>query len=86
MQPVLVQDLHNREVVTAGGTKLGLLKDVSIDLDSGRIVQFCVKQGLIGIGSADLLIAADAVIEIREDAIVVKDLMVGESAPAVVGA
>ncbi|MCX6781437.1 MAG: PRC-barrel domain-containing protein [Candidatus Magasanikbacteria bacterium] len=82
MQPVLVQDLHNREVVTASGTKLGLLKDVSIDIDSGRVVQFYVKHGLIGIGGTDLLIAADAVIEIREDVIVVKDLAVGEPIPA----
>lgn len=81
MQPMMVHDLHNRAVVTFDGTKLGSLKDVVIDIDSGRVLQYCVKHGLIG--GEDLLVSSDAVIEIRPDAIVVKDATVLGVTPAV---
>ena len=79
MQPVLVHDLHNRSVVTQGGTKLGSLKDVAIDCDSGRVVHFLVKQGLLGV--AELIIAVDEVIEILPNAIIVKDTAVKVAEP-----
>ncbi len=79
MQPVLVHDLHNRSVVTQGGTKLGSLKDVSIDCDSGRVIYYLVKQGLLGV--AELMIASNEIIEIRPDVIIVKDGVVPVSMP-----
>lgn len=71
---MLVHDLHNRPVVTQNGTKLGILKDVVIDIDSGRVVQYAVKQGLIG--GPDLLISSDEIVEIRTEAVIVKDAFV----------
>lgn len=78
---MMVHDLHNRPVLTLSGTKLGSLKDVVIDIDSGRVLQYCVKHGLIG--GQDLLVGSDAIIEIRADAIVVKDAVVPGTNPAV---
>ncbi|OGH61965.1 MAG: hypothetical protein A2848_03640 [Candidatus Magasanikbacteria bacterium RIFCSPHIGHO2_01_FULL_50_8] len=74
MRPLAVHELHNRTVITQAGSKLGSLKDVVIDVDSGRVLQYCVKQGLLP--GQELLIGADAVIEISDDAIVVKDAIV----------
>lgn len=74
MQPVAVHDLHNRSVLTQSGTKLGSLKDVIIDAESARVVQYCVKQGLLP--GQELLIGVEAIVEIRDDAIVVKDAVV----------
>lgn len=79
MQPVLVHDLHNRSVVTQGGTKLGSLKDVVIDCDSGRVVQYVVKQGLLSV--AELLISSDEVIEILHNVIIVKDTAIKFAEP-----
>ncbi len=82
MQPVAVSDLHGRVVVTAHGTKLGSIKDVVIDADSGRVVNFVVKHGILG--GNDLLIGPEEVVEIRADAVVVKDASVsfGNRVPA----
>lgn len=81
MHPVAAHDLKGRLVLTHGGTKLGHLKDVVMDVDSSRVLQFIVSRGLI-LGGLDLLVGADEVIEIREDAIIVKDTLVGEGTPA----
>lgn len=83
MQPVLVHDLIGRLVVTQGGTKLGTLKDVAIDGDSGRIVHLEVKpHGLLG--GPHLLIAAEELIEIQEAMIVVKDTSISVASPVLV--
>ena len=74
MQAEFVHDLCGRAVITQSGTKLGSLKDISIDVDSGRVVQYAVKHGLLG--GAELLVAPEEVIEIRFDAIIVKDTLV----------
>lgn len=75
MQPILVHELVGRVVVTQDGTKLGSLKDVAIDIDSGRVVHIEVKPvGLLG--GPHLLIAAEEIIEIQSDAIVVKNTSV----------
>ncbi len=74
MQPILVHDLHNLPVITQGGTKIGALKDVAIDVDSGRVIHYVVKRGLIA--RDELLVASDEVIEIRFDAMIVKDTFV----------
>lgn len=79
MHPVLVHDLHNRSVITQGGTKLGSLKDVAIDSDSSRVAYFLVKQGLLGVG--ELVIGADEIVEIRPDVIIVKDAAVPVTSP-----
>lgn len=80
MQPVLVHDLIGRLVVTQGGTKLGTLKDVAIDGDSGRVVHLEVKpSGLLG--GPRLLIAAEELVEIQDDAIVVKDTSISVMSP-----
>lgn len=77
MQPVAVHDLHNRSVLTQSGIKLGSLKDVIIDADSSRVLQYSVKQGILP--GQELLVGADAVVEIRDDAVIVKDAVVPAS-------
>ena len=80
MQPMLVHDLVGRAVVTQDGTKLGTLKDVAIDGDSGRIVHFEVKpSGLLG--GPHLLIAAEELVEIQDETIVVKDTSISAASP-----
>lgn len=80
MQPILVHDLVGRLVVTQDGTKLGTLKDVAIDADSGRVVHLEVRpSGLLG--GTPLLIAAEELIEIRGDAIVVKNTSISITSP-----
>ena len=81
MQPMFVHDLHNLSVVTQSGVRIGSLKDVVIDVDSGRVIQYAVKQGLLG--GADLLVASDEVVEIRPDAVVVTDALVRGSSAVV---
>lgn len=80
MQPVLVHDLVGRSVVTKDGMKLGTLKDVAVDIDSGRIVHLEVKPlGLLG--GPHLLIAAEELVEIQETVIVVKDTSISVASP-----
>lgn len=80
MQPVLVHDLVGRLVVTQDGIKLGTLKDVAIDGDSGRIVHLVVKpSGLLG--GPQLLIASEELVEIQDDVIVVKDTSISVTSP-----
>ncbi len=80
MHPIAARELKGRPVLTETGSKLGALKDVVVDADSGRVIEFVVSHGILG--GPDLLIGLSAVIEIRDDAIIVKDTFVGEGTPA----
>lgn len=80
MHPVPAHELKGRVVLTHSGTKLGHLKDVIMDIDSSRVLQYIVSRGLLG--GPDLLISSIEVIEIREDAIIVKDTLIGAGSPA----
>lgn len=71
MQQVRVHDLIGRVVVTQSGIKVGILKDVILDTDSNRVLQFCVKRGLVS--PQELLVSADVIIEILPEMIIVKD-------------
>lgn len=71
MQQVRVHDLIGRAVVTQSGIKVGILKDVILDTDSNRVLQFCVKRGLVS--PQELLVSADVIIEILPEMIIVKD-------------
>lgn len=79
MQLCAVRDLRGRAVVTERGVRLGIVKDVVIDVDSGRVVQYIVAERLMG--SAPLLIGVEAVVEMRDDALVVKDAHIQDASP-----
>ncbi len=80
MQQIAVSDLKGRIIVTSSGSKLGQLKDVVIDADSGRVVHFVASRGLLG--RSELLIGTEEVVEITASAIVVKDTFVSAGTPA----
>jgi sporulation protein YlmC with PRC-barrel domain len=80
MQPVLVHDLVGRSVVTQDGAKLGTLKDVAIDIDSGRVVHYEVKPTGI-LSGPHLIISSDEIIEIQAEMIVVKNTAISVTSP-----
>lgn len=79
MQQLLVGELRGKMVVTQRGIKIGKLRDVAIDGDSGRVVHFVVRQGRL-LASPDLLISPDEIVEITASAIITKDTLIPVSA------
>lgn len=79
MQQLLVGELRGNPVITQRGIKLGKLRDVAIDGDSGRVVHFVVRQGRL-LASPDLLISPDEIVEITASAIITKDTLIPVSA------
>jgi len=79
MQQLLVGELRGKPVITQRGIKLGKLRDVAIDGDSGRVVHFVVRQGRL-LASPDLLISPDEIVEITASAIITKDTLIPVSA------
>lgn len=72
--------LRGTQVRTAAEIKLGTVRDIIFDADSGRLFQIAVRTRLLG--GTDLLVPFDAIIEIRDDGIIVKDGVVPSGAPA----
>lgn len=82
MQNVPVRELLGRPVFTRAGVRLGHLKDVIFDVETGRWQKLVVGRQMWG--GADLLVGAEAVVEVLAEAIIVKDLWVENAAPATV--
>lgn len=80
MQLVSTRDLRGRPVITETGVRLGNLVDILIDPDQGRLMQLVVRPHLLG--GAELQISAAAIIEIKLEAVVVKDALVKDGAAA----
>lgn len=80
MQQKKFSQMRGMPVRTTSGTELGTVRDAVLDIDTGRIIQFLVKTRLIG--GTELLVPMDAIVEIRDEVLVVKDGLI----PAAVGA
>ncbi len=72
--------LRGTPVCTQQQIKLGKVRDVIIDTDSGRLFQIVARTRLLG--GMDVLIPFDAIIEIRDEMVIVKDTVVPNTAPA----
>lgn len=82
MQNVPVRELLGRPVLTRAGVRLGHLKDVIFDVETGRWQKLVVGRQMWG--GEDLLVGVEAVVEVLSEAIIVRDLWVENAAPATV--
>jgi len=73
------QQLYRLPVQTESGQKIGIVQGVTIEVDSHSISLYEVKPATIlaGLFSKPLLIAPQQVISISEQAMIVKDSIVG---------
>ncbi len=76
MRRMLVSEIRGMAVFTESGTALGTCKDVYIDMDTGRVLQFVVGKRLIDVGE-HLLIGIEDVRDVTDDTIIVRDAFVG---------
>ncbi len=56
-------------VYTTSGTHVGKVVDFSIDVDSGLVLEYLVRRGLVG----SIAIDRDRVVRVEEDRLIVED-------------
>lgn len=81
MQEKKFSQVRGMSVRTVAGVALGSVRDVVFDGDTGRLAYFLVRTRLIG--GTDLCVTMDAVVEIADDAVIVKDGLVPDAVGAV---
>lgn len=80
MQQAAFSELRGRRVITKSGQMIGRLKDVVIDADTARVINIIVSRTRFGVEIA--AISYSDIIEIRADAIIVRDAFVTNRAVA----
>ncbi len=71
---MLLKELQTRDVVNVSdGNKLGKIKDIEIDFDSGKILELTVSRykNVFGFGSNDIKISWDKIVKLGGEVIIV---------------